>query len=245
MTQLRTIVPADIDQKKELLNGIYTVYSNWIKCFSLACQMGCAACCTQSVSMTSLEGEVILDFIKRNGMEIWLSEKLAQASRGKAKTALTMNQFADACLKHREIDGDSLGSWDFAPCVFLEEKLCSIYEVRPFGCRSFGSLVQCAEDRAAEMESMHLAVNTVFTQIIEHLSSDGGYCSNMTDILLNLKNREDRDGKLYLLLAQPIPGFLLEPNEVKVVKVLLQQLSEQFPEKGIFGDLIDNFLPIL
>ena len=49
---------------------------------------------------------------------------------------------------------------------------------------------------------------------------------------------------MHLLPARPVPGFLLEPHEAQVVKVLLQQLSGQFSEKGIFGDLIDNFMPI-
>jgi Fe-S-cluster containining protein len=244
MTQQRASVPADIDHKKELLNGIYDVYSGWIKRFPLACQKGCSACCTQSVTMTTLEGEVIFDFAKRNGKEKWLIGKLSQAVPPKSKTAITMNQFAEACLKHLEIEEDSMGNWEFASCVFLQDNICEIYEVRPFGCRSFGSLVQCAAGRAAEMAPMHLTVNTVFTQIIEHLCSDGGCCSSMTDILHSLTDRGARDGKMYLLAAQPVPGFLLEPREVKVVKDILQQLSGRFSEKGIFGDLIDNFMPI-
>ena len=244
MTLQRSSIPADIDHKKELLNSIYAVYSGWIKRFQLACQKGCSACCIQSVTMTTLEGEVILDFVKRNGMEKWLTGKLTQAVPFKSKPAITMNHFAEACLKHQEIDEDSMGNWDFASCVFLEENICSIYEVRPFGCRSFGSFAQCATDRAAEITSMHLTVNTVFTQIIEHICSDGGCCSSMTDILQSLTNRENRDVKMYLLPAQPVPGFLLEPHEVKVVKDLLQQLSGQYSGKGIFGDLIDKFMPI-
>jgi len=242
--QQQASVPADMVHKKEVLNGIYTVYSHWVERFPLACQKGCAACCTQSVIMTSLEGEVILDFIKIKGREKWLLEKLAQAAPGKSKAAITMNQFAEACLNHREIDEDTSGSWDFTPCVFLEESSCLIYEVRPFGCRSFGSLVRCTTDRAAEITPIHLTVNTVFTQIIEHVCSDVGYLSTMADILYSLINCETRDGKMHLLPAQPVPGFLLEPHEVQAVNVLLQQLFEQSSEKGIFGDLIDNFMPI-
>ena len=44
--------------------------------------------------------------------------------------------------------------------------------------------------------------------------------------------------------ARPVPGFLLEPHEVQVIQFLLQQLRGRFSEKGIFGDLIDNFMPI-
>ena len=66
----------------------------------------------------------------------------------------------------------------------------------------------------------------------------------MVGILHSLQNRGIRNGQIHLLPAQPVPGFLLEPHETKVVQVLLHQLSGQFSEKGVFGDLIDNFLPI-
>ncbi len=190
MIQQQASIPAEMARKKELLRAIYTVYSRWVERIPLACHKGCAACCTQSVTMTTLEGEVILDFVKRTAREKWLFEKLAQAVPGKSREAISMNQFAEACLNHREIDGDTPGSWDFTPCIFLEEERCSIYEVRPFGCRSFGSFVQCAADRSAEMAPIHLTVNTVFTQVIEHVCSDGGYWGNMADILEDLVENE-------------------------------------------------------
>ena len=244
MIQPPASIPVETVRKKELLQAIYDVYAHWIEHFPLACQKGCGACCTQSVTMTSLEGAMILDFVKGTSLGKRLLEKLAVAAPGKGRDAITMNQFAEACLNHQEIGGETGPRWDFAPCVFWEKNICTIYEVRPFGCRSFGSFVQCSADRAAEMAPIHLTVNTVFTQIIEHLSSDGGYCSTMVGILHSLQNRGIRNGQIHLLPAQPVPGFLLEPHETKVVQVLLHQLSGQFSEKGVFGDLIDNFLPI-
>ena len=244
MMQQQAGLPVDMVHKKELLHAVYTVYSRWVERFPLACHMGCAACCTRSVTMASLEGEVILDFVKGKGREKWLRQKLAQAVPGKNRPGITTNQFAEACLNHREVDGKALGCWDFTPCVFLEEKSCTIYEARPFGCRSFGSFVECTADRAAEMAPVHLAVNTVFTQIIEHIGSDGGYWASMTDILHSLAESESRDVKENLLPALPVPGFLLEPREEQVVLVLLQELREKFPGKVIIGDLIDNFMPI-
>jgi Fe-S-cluster containining protein len=244
MAKHQVSVPAGMSHKKELLDTIYGVYSRWVERFPLACQKGCAACCTQSVTMTSFEGEMLLDFLKAKGMDNSLPEQLAQRTTG-SKTALTTNQYAKACLEHQEIGEDDLGGWNFTPCVFLREGVCSIYEVRPFGCRSFGSFTRCSDNSGAEMAPIHLTVNTVFTQIIEHVCSDGGFCGNMADILEYLLESGALSPKVNLLSAQPIPGFLLEPHEVKLVHVLLMQLYEQSVEKPVFGDLIDNFMPIL
>ena len=244
MARLHIHLPADMDHKKQLLAAVHTVYSRWVERFPLACQKGCAACCTGSVTMTSLEGEVILDFINKNNRGKWLLHKLAKTAPGKSKAAITLNQYAAACLKHQEVGEAALGSWDFTPCVFLDENMCSLYEVRPFDCRSFGSLVRCGVDEAAEIAPMHLTVNTVFTQIIEHLSSDGGYWSNMTDILHSLSCCGTRNRKIHYLPARPVPGFLLESHEVHEIHDLLQQLREQSPAKGILCDLIDKFMPI-
>jgi Fe-S-cluster containining protein len=244
MNSPQVAIPAEPVGKKELLHAVYGVYTSWVERFPLACRKGCNTCCTQSVHMTSLEGEIILDFLKGAGRDYWLLEKLASIAPGKGGQAVTMNQFAGACLKHQDIRGEPGGNWDFTPCFFLEEGICSIYEARPFGCRSFGSFVQCTIDSAAHMAPIHLAVNTVFTQIIEHVNSDGGYCSSMAAILHSLVETPTLNDKIHLLPARPVPGFLLEPHEIKVVQHLLQQLQGQFPEKGIFGDLIDNFMPI-
>jgi len=244
MKQQRDCALGGLEHKKQLLHAVYSEYSTWVSRFPLACQKGCAACCTQSVTMSSLEGELILDFVSAQGREKWLLDKLARTIPGKSGSIITTNQFAEACLKHQAVDSDVLGCWDFAPCVFLEDAACSIYEARPFGCRSFGSLVRCTAGRAAEMAPVHLTVNTVFTQIVEHLSSDNGCWSTMIDILHSLAYKEDMMKKPHVLKARPVPGFLLEPREMKVVRQLLRKLRERFSDMGGTGDLIDNLLPI-
>ena len=160
MIQQQANIYSGMSQKKELLSSIYRVYSRWVERFPLACQKGCAACCTQSVTMTSLEGKIILDFLIEDGRDSWLAEMLSQSATGNNGPALTTNQYAKACLEHQDVIEDTEGEWNFAPCVFLKENVCSIYEARPFGCRSFGSLVMCSEKGGAEIVPIHLTVNT-------------------------------------------------------------------------------------
>ncbi len=243
MIQRQTNTPAGIGNKKELLHTVYRVYSSWIGLFPLECQKGCSACCTQSVTMTSLEGREILDFVIRKASVKWLTDKLGKAASGKSKAGLTTNQYAKACLEQQEVNGEIPENWNFTPCIFLERKTCAIYEVRPFGCRSFGSLVRCSENKGAEIAPIHLTVNTVFMQIIEQLNSGEGYWGNMIDILESLIASKE-SVQTGLLPARPIPGFLLGPREIKTVHVLLKQLCEQSSEKQTFGDLIDKFMSI-
>ena len=237
-------IPSDMSAKKELLAVAYAVYSDWAERFPLACKKGCVACCTRSVSMTSLEGEAILDFIRSRGREKWLFDKLSKVTPGIGGPGITTNQFAEACLAGCEVDGAAFGNWDFAPCIFLAETFCSIYEVRPFGCRSFGSLVPCAPDSAAEIPPIHLTVSTIFTQIIEHIESDGGTWARMTEMLHSLAGKQTRSGRTHILQARPLPGFLLDPHEFHVVNHLLRQLYEESGGNRAYGDLIDNFMPI-
>jgi Fe-S-cluster containining protein len=244
MIQQQARVPADMESKKELLACIYGVYARWVERFPLVCKKGCASCCTQSVTMTNLEGVMILDFLKVRGRDSWLAEQLARRATENKGAAITTNQYARACLDHQEVAEEALGDWNFTPCIFLSEDACSIYEVRPFGCRSFGSLVCCSDKSGAEIAPIHLTVNTVFTQIIEHVCSDGWYWGNMADILGDQIESKPLASTRRLLPAQPLPGFLLEPYEVKLIHILLKQLYEQSVEKQTFGDLIDNFMPI-
>ena len=244
MIQQQANVSSGMSHKKELLTSIYRVYSRWVEGFSLACQKGCAACCTQSVTMTSLEGEIILDFLRERDRDNSLAETLAQSASGNNRAVLTTNDYAKACLEHQDIADDILGEWNFAPCVFLRKDVCSIYEARPFGCRSFGSLVRCSDKSGAEIVPIHVTVNTVFTQIVEHVCSGDGYWGNMTDVLGGLLENKTPDSAGRLLPAHPIPGFLLEPYEVKLIYVLLKQLCGQSEDEQTFSDLIDNFMPI-
>ena len=220
-----------------MVQKLYGVYRQWVSRYSLACRKGCSACCTQSVTITTLEAETIVDFFSKKGEEKKLTALLAEIPPAANDTPMTTNQFARLCLEQREIDDDGQGTWNFAPCVFLADDVCTIYEVRPFGCRSFGSLAKCETGRPAEMASLHLTINTVFMQIIEHLNSGSGHWGYMTDILISLivKSSGER-----VLPAQPLPGFLIDPSEEVPVNRLLSKLFAAPVGTKSFAELIDN-----
>jgi Fe-S-cluster containining protein len=227
-----------LGRKESMLHKLYEVYAHWVSRYPLACQKGCSACCTQSVTMTSLEGEEIVGFFRKQGEEKKLSGLLAEIPFAASGTLMTTNKFARLCLEQREIDDNSHDTWNFEPCIFLTDDVCTIYEVRPFGCRSFGSQRKCAAGSPAEVAPLHVTVNTVFTQIIEHLSSDGGYWGNMADIL---KVQTGQSAGKQIAEARSLPGFLIEPSEKEPVHRLLSKLFTAPVGAKSFAELIDNF----
>jgi len=196
-----------------ILATIYDLYAAEVSKYPYACHQGCAACCTQSVTMTGLEGELLLAYLAANGRPL---PELPPG--GGARPSCTTNELAARCLARQEFEAEEQ-FWSFAPCLFLREKSCSIYPARPFGCRSFGSFSPCAQTGEASLAPYLVTLNTVVMQIIEHLAR-GGLWGNMFDVLAFLaKGRQNRPGgpavdfSARLLTAQPLPGLLVPPDE--------------------------------
>jgi hypothetical protein len=166
--------------------------------------------------MTSLEGKAIVKFFRDKGKERVLSGLLAENSATAKGKLRTTNHFARLCLEQKEIEDGEQGTWNFEPCVFLENGICTIYEVRPFGCRSFGSKVKCSA------------------------SSYGGFWGYMTDILKDLTGCDKPTRGTGLLSAESLPGFLIEPSEQKEVHNFLAMLYESPSGKKGLAELIDN-----
>lgn len=200
---------------------IYELYAAWAGDFDFACTEGCSTCCTRSVTMTTLEGEAVLDFIRVRKPELLaLLDALPEST---SDPDMTTNRFAAACLRGEEIEDTE--NWDFAPCFFLENNRCTIYPVRPFMCRSFGSRERCDLSGAANVAPLFLTVNTVVMQCIEHLDR-GRPWGNMETILRYLATDRKPENQV---VAEPIPGWLIPPGEEDLIRprlaVLLRVLN--------------------
>ncbi len=57
----------NIDKKRVILEQIYETYDNFSKEFDVACKKYCANCCTRNVTMTTLEGYMIVKYLKLKG----------------------------------------------------------------------------------------------------------------------------------------------------------------------------------
>ena len=212
---------------RETLSAIFALYEEWAGEYVFACRQGCATCCTRSVTITTLEGELIHEYLA--GQRLDLLPLLASLPGNSPVLQASTNQFAAACLRGEDI-ADDPGGWDLAPCLFLREGSCTIYPVRPFMCRSFGSRVCCAEQGVAEVEPLFLTLNTIIMQCIEHLDQ-GRPWGNMNAILRRIAAGKEATARASGLVAQPIPGFLLLPEEETALAGKLQTLLHLLHEE--------------
>ncbi|MBU0483961.1 MAG: hypothetical protein KKB30_05550 [Proteobacteria bacterium] len=220
---------SELKIKHLLLREIYRVYDDWGAGLDFVCARGCSTCCTRSVTMTTLEGELIDDFLRTAGHDL----AGILPSQCHPSPSCTINQFAHCCLRGQEPPSEKDDFRSFEPCVFLAERSCTIYPVRPFGCRSFGSTIRCDEHNSAEAEPWFITLNSVVLQFIEHLDR-GRHWGNMLEVLrlISCENSQNPDRpeidqvRDRLLLARSIPGFLVPPEEAEKIEGFVGRLNE-------------------
>jgi len=111
------------------------------------CKAGCNHCCHQLVEIYDFELISILTYIKQEHLE------------GLLNTTLTTADYIEKNLSYSQMDIESLSDRDLLdykmkyrelgiPCVFLKDKKCLIYAVRPTNCAtyySYGPAEKCAQ----------------------------------------------------------------------------------------------------
>lgn len=206
--------------RQAVLPAIFATFATWCESSSWACTKGCSSCCTQNVTITSLEGAAIIDGLAAEDRLDWLWDTLLRP-HAPCRPRYTFNTMARACLAGKTLPGEEPQPRS-GPCPFLQHSCCTIYPLRPFSCRSFLSRSICSPDRPATVDEAHLAAATAVGQLLEHLSQ-GQAWGNMLDVLPFLLDRKGSAAPSHhLLRAQPLPGFLLGPEEYATVAPLLE-----------------------
>lgn len=222
-----------IPYKLNLLTRVYDFYDAFSAHFSSACVRGCCACCTQDVTITTLEGYRIAQHLVSTEQTDLFQRLQRTAAQKRLQPTITTNQLAALCIQRREPPGESM-DWPQAPCPFLSNNECLIYGERPFGCRCFSSTTKCSPTAHAEVDPFLLTVNMLFMQFIEDMDH-GGLFGNMTDVLLCLKSEVHR--KQYeihpnlnrspgLCVNRRIPGLLIPPEHQAKIQPILEQLGK-------------------
>jgi Fe-S-cluster containining protein len=236
--------------KQQILKVIYNSFDDWASDDNWACQKGCASCCTQNVTITALEGEVVLNYIIAEGREEWLMDRL-QGELSPQRPQQTLNSFARSCMAGENTETPDQTS--FSPCPFLDQNCCSIYPARPFNCRCFLSLHSCSPDRPALISEEYLAASTAVNQLIEHLGQRE-YWGNMLDVLpslLDISAYRSISNRLFdktaivrarvnTLVAQPLPGFMLSEEDFEKVSPLLENIFTQQVDGKTVKDILNG-----
>ncbi len=221
--------------KTQILFSIYDIFDKWNNGLVTACLRGCSSCCTQNVTITAVEGVAILRYILSEDKSRWLAEKLSSA-RSHQPPRMTTNDFAGACIEGRDVDPGHRDN--LSACPFLENNLCQIYPVRPFGCRLFVSTTTCSIRKPAQISDAYFEATTAVSQLIEHLGQRE-YWGNMLDVLPALLDISEFRGiadhvdsamsiqaRLQTLTAKPLPGFLLSEESAETASSLLQTIFD-------------------
>ncbi len=223
----------NLKKRLSVLDDIYNIYDEFTAGLDLACRKTCAHCCSTHVTLTTLESYKI-------SIQLSLALKtdllnLIQTCRDtcRFRPAMTTNQLADLCAKGFNVPQESEPVPDKA-CPLLTDRLCSIYALRPFGCRCLVSRFNCGETGYAEIDDFVLSVNTVFLQTIEHLDVRG--CSgNLTDVLEALLTEDNRwayeEGTLDcknagLITNHPLTTLMIPPEHRVRLDPILQKLRQ-------------------
>jgi len=222
----------ELSKKLAALEKIYGIYDKFAASLDLACRKYCTHCCTTSVTLTTVEAcKIIMDLQSSTSLD-WI-EKIQQAvAQTHFKPKITTNQLANLCAQGLEVPEEESSQWK--SCPFLSDDLCTIYAVRPFGCRCLLSRHDCGTEGYADMDDYVLSLNTVFLQSIEHMD-DNGCTGNLLDVLEVIASEENRQAyenktlkcpAAGLLANQPLKILMIPPEHRTKMEPILRSLQE-------------------
>ncbi len=162
----------------------------------------------------------------------WIEKIRQAAAQTHFKPKITTNQLANLCAQGIEPPEEESSEWN--SCPFLADDLCTIYAVRPFGCRCLLSRHDCGTEGYADMDDYVLSVNTVFLQSIEHMD-DNGCAGNLLDVLAVIASEENRQAcenktlkcsAVGLIANQPLNILMIPPEHRTKMEPILRSLQE-------------------
>jgi Fe-S-cluster containining protein len=220
-----------LKERETVLCRIYDLYDQFTGTLDLACQKGCASCCTCNVTLTTLEAHLISRHLEKEGQRALL-DKLMQSTNGRRfQPRVTTNHLAALCMDGQDPpEEDCDPSW--GRCPLLDREVCSIYPVRPYACRCLLSIRKCEDAGHAEIPPFVLTVNTVFMQVIEHVDRTG-MSGNLIDVMgWMAKDAHARthagglpaEGAPSLIRNRPMPFLMVPPEHREAMEKILSAL---------------------
>jgi Fe-S-cluster containining protein len=217
-----------------MLQEIYRIYDHAIRDFHIACRKHCAHCCTRNVTMTTVEGQTIIEYLTADHVADGWAKIQSEASKKRFQPSITTNHMAALCMQGKDLPDEANDpAWGACPLLTIDE--CPIYPVRPFGCRCMISDKDCRESGSAVMDPFVLTLNNLFLQFIEHIDRPGA-SGNLTDVLLFLqpetRQRQYKNGHTMQIADTPlaanraIPMLLVPPEDQERIRPILASLQK-------------------
>jgi hypothetical protein len=227
-------ISMDIKQRCNRLKSVYAIYADFTAATQRACRKHCAACCTCNVTGTTLEAWLVHDHLRSAAVELnSFYETLSRlAPPHRFRPRVTINGMAALCMQGRALP-EELNDPSAGACPLIEDDICPIYDVRPFGCRAMLSTVSCSPEAEACMPPLILTINNIVMQFIEALDQPGA-SGNLIDLLLFFsdplqrrayENRQANPWPHPLLSNQSLPVWMIPPEHRAAVQPLLRSLS--------------------
>lgn len=217
-------VDSDVS-KYSKLKAIYDLFDQAVDTKDMACKKGCAACCTCNVTLTSLEGQYILQHLESREQENLQNRIKNNFPKKRYLPAITFNTFARLCVEGKEIPEEE-NDPNWGACPLLVDNVCTIYDVRPFACRALLSSINCKDKGHAQVSEFLLTLNNLFLQYIEQLDLDG-YFGNLSDMITHLMSEQSYSGSKQHICTNNNPFVFNEP--VKVLMVPPEHREEARP----------------
>ncbi len=215
-----------LEKKIVALDRIYAAYDRFCATLDVACKKYCAQCCTSNVTLTTLEGYKIVDHLIAAGKLNIIDELKHTVATNRYQPQISTNRLAELYAAEAKVPEEEMAA-EWEDCSLLTKNVCSIYNLRPFGCRCFVSRKNCAETGFADIDDFTASVNTVFLQTIEHLDADG--CSgNLIDVLQAMESEENRQAYAKNRLKCETNGLIVNWS-LKVLMIPPEHRSKMEP----------------
>lgn len=215
------------------LAALYRIHDRLTGARPLACIRGCSTCCTRNVTLTSLEAFYILEGLDPESFTDVLDRIASRRHLRYLIPEITINTMADHYMKGLSVpDEDSDPAW--GACPLLDGGLCTVYDRRPFACRSMVSATPCGDGGMADMDAFLMTVGTVFMQYLEHLDSKGCF-ANLNDLLPILADEKNM-GTYRETGTCPVPGerflrnrplsvLMIPPDQREALRPILMEIQ--------------------
>ncbi|MEE4362880.1 MAG: YkgJ family cysteine cluster protein [Desulfotignum sp.] len=205
------------------LRKIYLLYDKVMASVTKACRPKCAQCCTCNVTLTSLEARFMTFFLPSAQNKALYTRITEKFPAKRYIPRMTTNRFARLCMEGTDLpDEENDPSW--GKCPLLANDLCTVYDVRPFGCRALMSDTGCKNTGFAQVPPWVLTMNNVFLQAIEHLDSHG-FSGNLSDMLTWFPADEPDPPADRFVPNEAISVLMVPPGHRQDLAPVIEQLS--------------------